>query len=108
MGFDQHGNKLLAIPKDMVEKLQIKSMEQINELIEKYKQLPNYCPFITDYGKCNVYKDRPPICHEFGTNIENPLNICPEKSSRKDIVKFWLKAIKDIFTGKITSNKTSN
>jgi len=91
VGFDQNGNKLMAISKEMVEKLQIKSMEQLDELIEKYSQFKNYCPFLTVRGRCNVYEHRPPICKEFGTEIQNPLNICPEKSSIKDIIKYQAK-----------------
>ena len=108
VGFDQNGNKVMAVSKEMLEKLQIKSMEQLTELIGKYKEFPNYCPFITNHGRCNVYKDRPPICREFGTNIKNPLNICKDKSSRKDIAKFWLEAIKESFTGIFSSYKSKN
>lgn len=84
------GHSLYGISKKMIDFYQIKSQEQLDEIIAKYESWQNYCPFITDYGKCNVYTERPPICREFGTS-EDKLNLCPEKSSRLDIMKFYLK-----------------
>lgn len=26
----------------------------------------NYCPFIKENGRCNIYKQRPPVCRDFG------------------------------------------
>lgn len=90
VGFDQNGNRLMGIPEETLKKLQIKSMEQVQALMEKYKDFKNYCPFITDYARCSVYEFRPSICREFGST---PLKIdrCPDKSSRMDIIKFHLK-----------------
>ncbi len=87
IGFDQNGNRLMGIPKPLMEQLQIKSMEQIQELVEKYKDFPNYCPFIQDNARCSVYSERPPICREFGTE-PGKINECPDKSSRLEIAKF--------------------
>ncbi len=90
VGFDQYGNKIMGVPKRLMEQLQIKSMEQIQELMQRYEDFKNYCPFITDYGRCSVYEHRPPICREFGT-APGKINICPEKSSRLEIIEFHLK-----------------
>jgi len=95
IGFDTNGNRVMGIPKETIEKLQIKSMEQIEALMEKYKDYKNYCPFITDYAKCSVYEHRPAICREFGST---PLKIdrCPDKSSRLDIIKYSIKRFFDV------------
>lgn len=92
LGLDQNGNKLVGIPKEVIKELNIKSMEQIQELLNDYGRYKNYCPFITTYGKCSVYEHRPIICREFGSS---PLKVdyCPKKSSRLDIIKFYAKTL---------------
>lgn len=99
IGFDENGNKLMGISREMIERFELKSMEEVMALSEKYKDYPNYCAFLTDRGKCNVYKKRPPICKEFGTKIENPQNICPDKTSRKDILKYFVKDFIGFYAG---------
>ena len=89
VGFDKNGKKVVAISKAMIEKLQIQSAEQLSEIIELYKNIPNYCPFLNTKARCNVYEQRPPICREFGTKT-NKINICPEKASRLEILKMEL------------------
>ena len=96
LGFDQNGNKLVGIPKKVLQELNIKSMEQIQELLNDYRRYKNYCPFITNYGQCSVYEHRPIICREFGSSPLK-INYCPDKSSRLDIVKF---CVKDFFNFK--------
>lgn len=90
IGIDQNGNKLVGIPKEVMKELNVKSMEQVQELLKDYGKYKNYCPFITTYGKCSVYEYRPIICREFGSS---PLKIdhCPDKASRLDIIKFYIK-----------------
>ena len=90
VGFDQYGNKIMGIPQKVMEELQIKSTEQIKALIEDAKNYRNYCPFLTDIGRCNVYEKRPPICRDFGT-LPDKINQCPEKASRLEIIKFYVK-----------------
>ena len=90
VGFDQYGNKIMGIPQKVMEELQIKSTEQIKALIEDAKNYRNYCPFLTDIGRCNVYKNRPPICRDFGT-LPDKINQCPEKASRLEIIKFYVR-----------------
>ena len=90
VGFDQYGNKIMGIPQKVMEELEIKSMEQVKALIEDAKNYRNYCPFLTDYGRCNVYEKRPPICRDFGT-LPDKINQCPEKASRLEIIKFYVK-----------------
>lgn len=97
IGFDQHGNKLMGIPPEVIKKLQIKSMEQIDALMKSYNQFDNYCPFIKNNAKCSVYKERPQICREFGT-LKDKQNICPEKTSRLDIIKYYIKDFFDFYT----------
>lgn len=86
------GAPLVGIPPKIMEELQIKSMEQIQALMEKYNQFDNYCPLITDYARCSVYEARPQICKDFGS-APGPENICPEKSSRLEIFKYKTKLI---------------
>lgn len=96
IGFDQYGNKIMGIPKKIMEELNIKSKEQIQALMEQYDKFKNYCPFITDFGKCNVYEHRPIICREFGTAL-GKINWCPDKSSRLDILRFNMKLFADSY-----------
>lgn len=96
VGRDQHGNSVFSIPKKVIEELNIKSMEQIQDLLKKYDGFENYCPFITDFGKCSVYAHRPHICREFGT-APGKINWCPEKSSRLDVLKFHARAFVDFY-----------
>ncbi len=105
VGFDQYGNKLMGIPKEKMKELQIQSMEQVKELIKESEKYPNYCPFITEYARCNVYEERPVICREFGT-LTDKLNVCPEKSSKSDVIKYFLKDICD-FKGYYNFYKTA-
>lgn len=90
VGFDQYGHKIMGIPQQVMEELQIKSTEQIKALIEDAKNYRNFCPFLTDFGRCNVYEVRPQICRDFGT-LPDKINQCPEKASRLDIVKYYAK-----------------
>ena len=86
------GKKTYGISKEMMERLELKSMDDVYKLLNRYEaeRIYNYCPFVTTRGKCSVYEYRPPICREFGTSPTKG-NICPEKSSRLDILKFILK-----------------
>lgn len=93
VGIDRNtGEKLYGISKDMMKKLELKSMEDIKKLVQYYddNDIKNYCPFITDYARCGVYEHRPDICREFGTSMAK-VDRCPEKSSRLDILKFYIK-----------------
>lgn len=89
VGHSEDGKALYGIPKETLDELQIKSMEDIETLLKQYDGVENYCPFITPYARCSVYEKRPRICREFGTLTDKD-SICPEKSSRKDIVKFYM------------------
>ena len=90
VGFDQYGNKIMGIPQQLMKELEINSMEQVKALIEDAKNYKNYCPFLTNVGRCNVYENRPPICREFGT-LPDKINQCPDKASRSEIIKFYIK-----------------
>ncbi len=83
------GEKLYGISKEMMEAMNLKSLEDVNELLRQYEaqKIYNYCPFITDDARCSVYNYRPDICREFGSSPAKA-DICPEKSSRLDIIKF--------------------
>lgn len=95
IGVDQYGNKLFGIPQNIMEELQIKNMEQIQELLEHHQKFPHYCPFIKNNGRCNVYAERPPICREFGTD-PSPINICPDKATPLEVFKDKLKNFLDV------------
>ena len=99
LGKDKDGNAIIGIPKEVIERYQMQSMEQVEKLLKLYKGVMNYCPFITEYGRCAVYENRPPICKEFGTDTKNPLNKCPEKASRLEILKSNIKFTLDAFKG---------
>lgn len=102
IGYDTEGKMLAAIPPEMIEKLNIKSMEDVHNLLNEYeaRKIYNYCPFIKDDASCSVYSERPPICREFGTEA-GKINKCPDKSSRIEIVKYRIKEFlelkKDVF-----------
>lgn len=95
LGIDQNGQKIVGIPREIVEKMQLKSQEQIEALINHYKKYKHYCPFLTDFGRCNVYSERPPICREFGTSPE-PINKCPEKATPLEILKDKIQFQKEV------------
>lgn len=100
IGVDQNGNSVVGIPPNVLEELQIKSMEQIQKLMERYNQFDNYCPFITPYGRCNVYSERPQICRDFGT-LPDAINQCGEKATPLEVMKLRTKGFiehqKEIF-----------
>ena len=97
IGFDETGKSLYGISKETMERYQLKSMEDIERLLMSFEEqkIYNYCPFITDYARCSVYKERPPICREFGT-MPGVQNVCPDKASRNEILKFNIKSFLDI------------
>ena len=97
LGVDQNGHKLYGITKETMEELNLQSMEDVTNLLASWdaKKIYNYCPFITDYARCSVYKERPPICREFGT-MPGKLNKCPDKASRLEIIKFITKSLLDV------------
>jgi len=96
IGVDENGHTIVGIPPEMLKKLQIKSMEEIQALMAKYNQYDNYCPFITSHARCSVYSERPPICREFGT-APGKENICPEKATPLEIYKYKIKEKMQLF-----------
>lgn len=92
IGYDTEGKMLATISPEMVEKLNIQSMEDVNRLLNEYeaRKIYNYCPFIQSDARCSVYSERPPICREFGTK-PGDINKCPEKSSRLEVAKYKIK-----------------
>lgn len=95
VGIDREtGKRTYGISKEMMEKMELKSMEDVYNLLRQYEaqKIYNYCPFITQHARCSVYEHRPPICREFGTSPAK-VDICPDKSSRLDILKFVLSDI---------------
>ena len=87
------GETAFHFNKEFAKALGIKSQDDAVKQLMEYEaqKVYNYCPFLNVYGKCEVYKRRPPICREFGT-VPTPINHCLDKSSRFDIIKFYLKA----------------
>ena len=86
LGIDQNGNRIVGIPKNIIEKMQINSQQQIAELMQDYERNKHYCPFLTELGRCNVYEQGRPICREFGTNPD-PINKCPDKATPLEVLK---------------------
>ncbi len=103
MGYDVNGNSIATISPEMIEKLNIHSMEDVQRLLNEYeaRKIYNYCPFIQNDARCSIYSERAPICKEFGT-APGKENICPEKSSRLEIAKYKVKNFfefqKDLFS----------
>ena len=104
LGHGPDGKLIYGIPKKLLNELNIKDDKSMKALFDSYNRYGNYCPFITDYGKCSVYEYRPGICREFGT-LPDRQNRCSDKSSRLDIAKFW---IKEFFNFKETFNLGKN
>ncbi|MDE6138089.1 MAG: YkgJ family cysteine cluster protein [Candidatus Gastranaerophilales bacterium] len=112
MGYDVEGNMLATINPEVMKQLQLKTMDDINNLLNEYeaKKIYNYCPFIQDNARCSVYSDRPPICREFGT-APGKINKCPEKATPLEVwkakIQNFLEIQKDVFKTmwKIISNK---
>ena len=100
MGHGPDGKIIYGVPKQLLNEIGIKTEEEIKKLQDSYDPYRNYCPLITNYGRCSVYNERPIICREFGTLYDKP-NRCGDKSSRFDIAKYW---IKDTFNLKRTYN----
>ncbi len=114
IGYDTNGKQIATISQEMIEELNIKSMEDVYNLLNEYeaRKIYNYCPFIQRDARCSVYSERPPICREFGTE-PGKINECPDKASRLDVYKFSVKLIyenlKETFKnfGKILTGKNS-
>jgi Fe-S-cluster containining protein len=104
LGHDKDGKTLIGIPKEVLEQYQIKTKEQVEKLLNLYNGVQNYCPFITKHAKCTVYKDRPPICREFGT-LPDKINQCPDKASRGEIIKFYAKDFIDFYKNLFINTK---
>ena len=85
------GKKTYGITKELLQELNLKSMDDVYKLLNQYEaqKIYNYCPFITRHARCSVYKHRPLICREFGSSSAKA-DFCPDKSSRLDIIKFVL------------------
>lgn len=109
VGQTTDGKLIYGIPGELLKAYNIKSQQQVDELMRSYNQFDNYCPFITEYAKCSVYKDRPPICREFGT-MPDRQNRCHEKVSRLDIAKYYVKDFLNFYWNIIKSvkNKITN
>ena len=52
---------------------------------------PNYCPMLTDYGKCSVYDKRPQICRDFNTQDDFD---CPSALTKEEYI---ISVLKDFF-----------
>lgn len=50
----------------------------------------NFCPFLTQYGRCNIYKSRPKVCRDFGVGDF----YCDEQVSLKEYLGFFWNAYK--------------
>ena len=87
VGVNEKGHGILGIPPEIAKKI---NEEQLQMYVDNYHQYDNYCPFITDYARCSLYEQRPPICQAYGT-FPGRQNYCHEKSSRFDILKYFLK-----------------
>lgn len=90
IGFDEKGEMIHGIPKEMLSEFDIKTNEDLKAFLKSQNTVLNYCPFITEFYSCAVYPQRPPICHEFGS-LPGKINYCRDKANRMDIIKFVLK-----------------
>ena len=58
-----------------------------NEILKDEK---NYCPFLTVYGRCNIYERRPQVCRDFGVGSF----YCDDQVTLKEYLKFYWDAYK--------------
>jgi len=81
--------------RQLAEALGMKNQQEaIDKLMEfEANKVYNYCPFLNEQGRCVVYDRRPRICREFGNDFVRPINHCHDKSSKLDIIKFYLKEL---------------
>lgn len=57
----------------------------------------NYCTFLTEQGRCNIYESRPPICQDFG---KPGWFKCDEMLNLKELIKLKFNTIKKLFINK--------
>ena len=96
IGFDQNGNRLVGIPKDVMKKMQIKSQEQIQALLEDYQKNKKLLSIYNRLRQMQRLFRTPTNLQEFGTDPA-PINRCPEKASRLEIVKFKVNNFIDFY-----------
>lgn len=62
-----------------------------------FNEPDNYCPFIDEHARCGIYKQRPPICRDFGVvkGYECDLQLSL-KDYIKENIKFHWKVIKSV------------
>lgn len=53
----------------------------------------NYCPFLTEYGRCNIYESRPPICRDFG---KPGWFKCDDMLNLKELIKLKFNIVKKL------------
>jgi len=92
MGTDKNGKSLVGIPKEILDRLNLKNLHEVEAFVKSYDDVLNYCPFINIYGRCSVYSRRPKICRDFGT-LTDKLDICPEKVTPLEVYKGTLKTM---------------
>ena len=54
----------------------------VGEIIKDEK---NYCPFLTVYGRCNIYESRPKVCRDFGVGGF----YCDDQVTLKEYLKYY-------------------
>lgn len=52
---------------------------------EILKDEKNYCPFLTEYGRCNIYERRPQVCRDFGVGSF----YCDDQVTLKEYLKYY-------------------
>ncbi len=62
----------------------------------------NYCPFLTEIGRCNIYKQRPKVCRDFG---KKGWFDCEQKISLKELISYKVKEFIDALKYTFKSNK---
>ena len=58
-----------------------------------FSDAENYCPFINERARCNIYKQRPPVCRDFG--VKKGFE-CDLQISSKELIKEKLKIFSDV------------
>lgn len=56
-----------------------------------FKAEDNYCTFLTEQGRCNIYESRPPVCKDFGSAEWFK---CNEMLNLKELIKLKFNTIK--------------
>ena len=91
-------------PQNLLKTITLKNGQKTFMLDTKqiYNAQDNYCPYLTEIGKCNIYKKRPQVCRDFG---KKGCFDCDEKISLKELIKYKVQDIMQSINKQIFKSK---